>query len=221
MRMMITDLLDLTRIESGQKKRFIEPVDLLPIATAALDAVRISADERGIHLDLDAPDELIIAADASEMEIVFNNLISNAVKYNRDQGRVDVILSRKDDEVLIIVKDTGIGMTADEAAKLFGEFVRIKNDKTRTISGTGLGLSIVKKIAALYNGSASVESESDKGSVFRVRLIDASVRAIDDPVGAADHSDATTVSGRLSSVGIISDIKKSNGTELAIGGEQT
>ena len=70
----------------------------------------------------------------------------------------------------ICVTDTGIGLTEEEAAKLFGEFVRIKNDETRNIHGSGLGLSIVKKIADLYDGDVSVSSHPDQGSTFTVRL---------------------------------------------------
>jgi len=108
--------------------------------------------------------------DASEIEIVLNNLISNAVKYNRRHGSVDVFLNRDGEYVEIKVSDTGIGMTPEETAKLFGEFVRIKNEKTRQITGSGLGLSIVKKIAQLYDGTVNVTSEPDKGSTFTVRL---------------------------------------------------
>ena len=106
-------------------------------------------------------------ADRGEIEMILNNLVSNAVKYNRDGGRVDVTLRPDAGAVLIAVADTGIGMTAEEAGRLFGEFVRIKNDQTRHILGSGLGLSIVKKLAALYNGEAWVTSEP--GSAARSR----------------------------------------------------
>ncbi|MFH1377462.1 MAG: response regulator [Planctomycetota bacterium] len=219
MRKMILDLLDLTRIESGQKKRLVEPIDIVPIAAGAIDAVKAAATERGIALDLDAPDRLVLPADASEIEIIFNNLVSNAVKYNRDNGRVDVILSRHGDEVLIVVRDTGIGMTSDEAGRLFGEFVRIKNEKTRLVSGTGLGLSIVKKIAALYNGGVSVESAPDKGSAFRVKLTDTTAHDAGDSQTTSEPLERNSVSGRLSSIGIVSDLQRPGGSDQAIVGE--
>jgi signal transduction histidine kinase len=108
--------------------------------------------------------------DRGEIEIVLNNLISNAVKYNRDNGTVTVKLSDSPDEVVMTVSDTGIGMSEEERERLFGEFVRIKNDKTRNILGSGLGLNIVKRIAALYDGRVSVESTPDVGSTFSVVL---------------------------------------------------
>jgi signal transduction histidine kinase len=98
--------------------------------------------------------------------------VSNAVKYNKDNGRVDVMLSRDDGTITIEVKDTGIGMTKEEATKLFNDFVRIKNASTSGILGSGLGLSIVKKLALLYEGNAKVDSEPDVGSTFTVTLRD-------------------------------------------------
>lgn len=170
-RKLIFDLLDLTRIESGQKKRELGRVDLVEVARSAIEAVQADADRRGIAVSLVAPPSLELVADRGELDIVLNNLVSNAVKYNRDQGRVTVTLAeREPDTLAVAVEDTGIGLTPDEAAKLFGEFVRIKNAKTRTIPGSGLGLSIVKRLAQLYGGGVAVESTPDVGSTFTVVL---------------------------------------------------
>jgi signal transduction histidine kinase len=108
--------------------------------------------------------------DRGELEIILNNLLSNAVKYNRDGGRVDVSVEEVDGNAQVKVADTGIGMSQEEADKLFGEFVRIKNAKTRNIMGSGLGLSIVKKLTQMYNGSIDVQSAPDEGTTFTVRL---------------------------------------------------
>jgi signal transduction histidine kinase len=104
------------------------------------------------------------------LKLVLNNLITNAVKYNRDSGKVRITLKKENDLVKISVSDTGIGMSSEESAKLFKEFVRIKNEKTRHIDGSGLGLSIVKKIATIYNGDVNVTSQPNVGSTFNVRL---------------------------------------------------
>jgi signal transduction histidine kinase len=170
MRKLITDLLDLTRLESGQKKREIAQVDLVATAQAAIDGVAAEAKLRNITVGLDAPEKLAVWADRGEMEIVFNNLLTNAVKYNRPDGRVDVTIAAENDAARVTVADTGIGMTPEECAKLFGEFVRIKNKKTKDIPGTGLGLSILKKIARLYGGDVAVASEPDVGATFTVIL---------------------------------------------------
>ena len=118
---------------------------------------------------------MTLQADAGEVEIVLNNLISNAVKYNRDGGRVTVELRRRDPGVVIAVSDTGIGLKPEEAAKLFNEFVRIKNQDTVKVLGSGLGLSTVRKIANIYDGEATVTSEPGTGSTFTVALHDASL----------------------------------------------
>lgn len=170
MRKMIVDLLDLTRIESGERKRDVTEVDLREVAHTAIDTAAPEARERAITVALKENGPVLMRADRSELEIIFNNLMTNAVKYNRDGGRVDVELHAGGGQVSIVVTDTGIGMTTEESARLFSDFVRIKNEKTRNILGSGLGLSTVKKIAMLYGGEVSVESEPDTGSRFTVTL---------------------------------------------------
>ena len=93
------------------------------------------------------------------------------MKYNKQDGRVTLEISKPaPDSALIRCVDTGIGMTPEEQAKLFGEFVRIKNEHTRAIDGSGLGLSILRKIAGLYGGDVKVSSTYGEGSVFTVML---------------------------------------------------
>ena len=171
MRKLVADLLDLTRIESGQRQRQVAPVDLTDVARRALDSAGQAAQEHQITLALAAPaTPIMMAADPAELEIVLNNLVSNAIKYNRPNGRVDVTLTATDAVATVRVADTGIGMSADELARLFGEFVRIKNPKTRGILGSGLGLSIVKRLCKLYGGEVAVESTPDVGTAFTVTL---------------------------------------------------
>jgi signal transduction histidine kinase len=170
MRKLIVDLLNLTRIESGQKRRELVSVDLRDVARASIETVSAAAAARNITVALEAPEPAPMIGDRGELEIILNNLVSNAVKYNRDGGRVDVGIEPLHPGWRLRVADTGIGMTPEDCARLFQEFVRIKNDKTRTIPGTGLGLSIVKKLAQLYGGEATVESEPGVGSTFSVAL---------------------------------------------------
>ncbi len=170
MRKMIMDLLDLTRIESGQKKREISELNIREIALTAQETFTPDAQARDIKINLQSPDEVVMTGDRGEIEIIFNNLVSNAVKYNRDGGSVNVNITQDDDAITVAVTDTGIGMTKQEAAQLFGDFVRIKNEKTRKILGSGLGLAILKKISALYDGHIRVDSEPDVGSTFTVTL---------------------------------------------------
>lgn len=170
MRKLIMDLLDLTRLESGQKTRELARLDLREVAQAAIESVLPDAQGRGIAVALDAPAPVMMTADRGEMEIVLNNLLTNAVKYNRDGGRVDVALRTEGEAVRIRVADTGIGMSAEECGRLFQEFVRIKNDRTRNVLGSGLGLSILRKLARLYGGDVTVESEPEIGTTFMVEM---------------------------------------------------
>ncbi len=170
MRKLIYDLLDLTRIESGQKKRTLEQVDVCRVAAQVLETHQALAAERQITLAPAPAGPVLMQADPGELEIVFNNLVSNAVKYNQDGGSVTVKVEDGPDQVAIAVTDTGIGMTAEEMAKLFGEFSRIKNEKTRNILGSGLGLSILRRLAGLYHGEVKVQSAAGEGSTFTVTL---------------------------------------------------
>lgn len=170
MRKMITDLLDLTRIESGQKRRELAEVDVRQVAEMAIETALPEARARLVAIEMHADGPVPMFADRGELEIILNNLVSNAVKYNRDGGRVDIHLEQEDGAVTVRVADTGIGMTKEECAKLFGDFVRIKNSKTKGIMGSGLGLSIVKKLALLYEGGAVVTSEPDVGTSITVTL---------------------------------------------------
>lgn len=170
MRKLINDLLDLTRIESGQKQRHVIRQDIIPAVHAALDDARQAAKDLDLQVEADLPRSLEMTIDDSELTIILNNLLSNAVKYNRPDGKVHLTVRDLDEQVQFIVSDTGIGMTEEEAGRLFQEFVRIINSKTRRIPGSGLGLSTVKKVAALYDGRVELQSQPDVGSTFTVTL---------------------------------------------------
>jgi len=109
-------------------------------------------------------------ADPTDMEIIFNNLVSNSIKYNKRGGKAEIKIDEDTSNVILVFSDTGIGIKEEDKENLFSEFVRIKNEKTRNISGSGLGLSIVKKVVELYSGSITVDSSPDVGTTFTVRL---------------------------------------------------
>jgi len=171
MRNLIMDMMDLTRLESGKKVRELKKVDLNQVARIAMDTMEPMSIQKNVRMYLDAPENLFISADPDEIEIILNNLVSNAVKYNREGGSVHVVLRQLDSAIKIQVEDTGIGMKEEDIRLLFQEFVRIKNEKTKMITGSGLGLSIIKKLVEdNYSGSISVKSTPDVGSVFEVKL---------------------------------------------------
>jgi signal transduction histidine kinase len=170
MKKLIFDLLDMTRIESEQRKREFAQVNLCELAQKSIEANALIAKQQNIAINFEVRDDIVVQGDHTEIEIILNNLISNAVKYNKDGGKVDIKITADDKKVFISVSDTGIGLKEDEIGRLFKDFVRIKNEQTRNILGSGLGLSTVKKLAQLYNGDISVKSEFTKGSCFTVEL---------------------------------------------------
>ncbi len=170
MRHLIMDLLDFTKIRLERKEEKIQEVNLAQVASNAITTVQPYAIQMDVRIDLDVRSSAIIMADPDDMEIVFNNLVSNAVKYNKRGGRAEITIDCSDNEAIIVFGDSGIGILPDDMENLFAEFVRIKNEKTKNISGSGLGLSIVKKVIELYKGTIKVESTPDVGSIFTVHL---------------------------------------------------
>lgn len=178
MRKLVMDLLDLTRLESGKKKRAIESVDLSRAAAMAADAVSSMAEARKVEVKVEAQAPLTLMADPGEIDMIFSNLLTNAVKYNREGGRAVLEVKRTaPGGVLVRCSDTGIGMTEEELSRLFGEFARMKNEHTRGIDGSGLGLSILRKVVKLYGGEVRVSSRYGEGSSFEMVLGDAETAA--------------------------------------------
>jgi signal transduction histidine kinase len=170
MQKLITDLLDLTSLELVERQRNLVKVDVAAIAHETADSLKEETVAGNIAIELQAENPVMFEVDPGDMEMVLRNLISNAIKYNRQDGRVIVGIKPDDEGIIIEVSDTGIGMNKEDQTLLFKEFSRIKNEKTRNIMGSGLGLSIVKKIALIYNGDITIESESGKGTTLRVKL---------------------------------------------------
>lgn len=169
MKRLISDMLDLTRIESGVKVRNIEEYSLTEIVSEMVEGVRQQAEERKIKIYTEIPD-FNIKVDRVDIEIILTNLLTNAVKYNKEGGEIRLTARSIGKALKIQCRDTGIGMTEEEIGKLFKEFTRIRNEKTKNILGNGLGLSILKKITTLYNGEVKAESKFGQGSEFTVIL---------------------------------------------------
>jgi len=170
MRNLIMDLLDFTKIRLERKEEKIQEVDLAEVAKGAIVTVQPYAIQMEVSINLDVRNDSTIMADPEDMEIIFNNLISNAVKYNKFGGKAEITIDSSENEVFLIFTDTGIGISEADRENLFREFMRVKNERTKNISGSGLGLSIVRKVIELYHGTIKVDSTPDLGTVFTVRL---------------------------------------------------
>ena len=147
----------------------IERIDVGTTVGKLVEFHRTQAEERGISLSLSCsgPTRPLLA-DAGDLERVMTNLLSNAIKYNREGGQIRVRLDSLPTVLRIEVEDTGLGMRPEDVKRAGEEFFRVKNEKTRVITGTGLGLSLVRRIVKSYHGNLEIESEPDKGSVFRI-----------------------------------------------------
>ncbi len=166
---MVNDLLDISRMELKTVHREIKRVCLQEVISSILELFQLDINKKGIQVifEKDAS-ELCIKADNDEISRLFTNLISNAIKYNRDQGIINISLYQSDNYIITEIKDSGIGLKPEDKQRLFSEFFRAKNEKTKNISGTGLGLSIVKRIVDSYSGKIEVESEFGEGTTFKV-----------------------------------------------------
>ncbi|MDZ7721755.1 MAG: response regulator [candidate division KSB1 bacterium] len=167
---MINDLLNISRMEAGKVRREIEQVDLAGLLKDKIELFTKEIKQKNLQLDIRLQKDFMVKCDREEIERVFNNLISNAVKYNKENGTISIKAGKDGHYAKVSVSDTGIGLQPDEKDRLFEEFYRAKNKFTRKITGTGLGLSIVKRIIDANAGKIIVESEFEKGTTFTVFL---------------------------------------------------
>jgi len=169
---LIADLLDMSRIISGQMRLDVQQVELPVVIQAALDSVRPAASAKDVklHTVLDAVTTAVHGDPARLQQIVWN-LVSNAVKFTPRGGRVQVILSRVNSHVEISVSDTGKGIPSDFLPHVFERFRQADSSTTREHGGLGLGLAIVKQLVELHGGTVNAASEGEgKGSTFTVHL---------------------------------------------------
>jgi PAS domain S-box-containing protein len=168
---LIKDLLDLSKIEAGKMVQYKEPLSLQEVIQRVVDLMKAEADAKKLDLQFSTSTEIpLIQADRNSMEGIFTNLISNAIKYTPEGGKIGVTLSEEGGFVKASVLDTGIGIKKEDLPRIFDKFYRVKTIETRQIVGTGLGLSIVKSIVDAHLGSISVESEEGGGTIFTVLL---------------------------------------------------
>jgi two-component system phosphate regulon sensor histidine kinase PhoR len=166
---LIKDLLDLSKIEAGKMVQYKEPLSLQEVIQRVVDLMRVEAENKKIDLQFSAPPKIsLIHADRNSMEGIFTNLISNAIKYTPEGGKVWVHLGDEGGFVKANVSDTGIGIKREDLPRIFDRFYRVKTAETRQIVGTGLGLSIVQSIVDAHLGSITVESKEGGGTTFSV-----------------------------------------------------
>ena len=165
---LINDLLFVAQVNAGKLNVAIEDVDLGVVAAEAVADARSRADAAQVSLAFECDPSPMVRADRMRLGQVFDNLISNAVKFTPPGGRVGLTVSSIGDDVTIVVADSGMGMTPEDQQRLFTRFFRTK--AAAKIEGTGLGLSITKAILDAHHGSITVESEVGLGTRFIVTV---------------------------------------------------
>jgi PAS domain S-box-containing protein len=164
---LVNDLLDISKMET--KQRELKDYEISQSVKFALDTFQNEIKNKELHIDLNIENDIpLFKCDEEEISRIFTNLISNAIKYNKINGKINISLCSNPDNIIIQVKDNGIGMKEKEQEKLFQEFYRAKNEFTKNISGTGLGLSIVKKIVDSYSGRIEVQSQWGSGTSIQI-----------------------------------------------------
>jgi two-component sensor histidine kinase len=168
---LIDDILDVDRLKSTTLKIKKEPQDLREILRECRERLLILAHQKGLDLRLELPPEIpLILGERGRLVQIFNNLLSNAIKYTRS-GFVEVkVQFSGEEQVSVLITDSGIGLDKNERAKLFQKFYRSDSSLTRSEQGTGLGLVITKALIEAHGGEILVESEKGRGSVFKVHF---------------------------------------------------
>ncbi len=168
---LIGEILDLSKLEAGKLKMEFTRVDVAASAVNVVEAMVPVAQRRGIQLEfIGTPESAIVWADGGRLEEVLMNLLSNALKFTPDGGRVAVRVGEEDTDVEVAVEDSGPGITADELPLLFEKFSQTQTGRAMPRSGTGLGLVICRHLVEAHGGRIWVESQPGHGSRFAFRL---------------------------------------------------
>jgi signal transduction histidine kinase len=168
---LIDDLLDVSRIASGKLQLDLRPVHIAPVIETAVAAIRPTAEVKGVRvettLDLQAG---FVSGDRERLQQVVLNLLTNAVKFSPERGRVRVLCEREGEWARVHVEDEGIGIAREFLPRVFDRFQQADMSTTKQYGGLGIGLALVKELIEAHGGSAEVRSGAGGGTTFGVRL---------------------------------------------------
>jgi nitrogen-specific signal transduction histidine kinase len=220
---MVDDLLDVNRITRGKIELRTHRVELAPIVQHAVEAVRPICENRGHDLSVTLPQHpLYLDADPARLAQVLSNLLNNACKFTNNGGRITLTAEEQAEQVVIRVKDNGIGISADQLPRIFTMFVQADTSLERSVSGLGIGLTLVKNLVEMHGGTVEALSEGiGRGSEFVVCL-PISVATFEPQLPApTELKPATTVSRRILVVDDNRDSAKTLAMLLDVTGHQT
>jgi signal transduction histidine kinase len=168
---LIGNLLNISKIEMGSLSLHRQRVKLHDLLSDAFESITQQSKGSTLEFQLRLPAEIgLVAVDKDLLRIAVDNLLTNAIKYNRPGGTVTLSAEETDEEIIVRVRDTGIGIPRDDQAKVFDKFFRAANEEVTERSGHGLGLYLAKQIVELHHGELTVSSEPGRGTEFTLLL---------------------------------------------------
>jgi PAS domain S-box-containing protein len=168
----INDILNFSRIEAGQVEYHLEAVPLVDVVSSVSQMIAPQAEQKGLHLDATRCDPRVVAwADRSKVEQILLNLLSNAVKFTEPGGRIDLSCEARGAVVALVVRDSGVGIPAEQLQAIFEPFVQVGRTLSTPNEGTGLGLAISRDLARAMGGEVAAASAVGEGSTFTVTLV--------------------------------------------------
>jgi signal transduction histidine kinase len=167
---LVDDLLFVARLRTGQLDLNPKELDLAEVAAHTVAEMRPRAEQKGLTLVLDAPEPVQVEADRGRIFQLLDNLVSNAIKFTPEDGLIELAVARTPEGARLEIRDTGIGIGAAEAERVFEQFFRTRAAVKNQIPGTGLGLFIARAIAEAHGGTISASPREDGGTVFRIDL---------------------------------------------------
>ena len=166
----VEGLVALSRLDAGEAKVEWVQFDLAELATTTADQMNLLAEDKGITVQSNSKQNVLVEGDRARLKQVIVNLLDNAIKYTSGGGTIRLNVTRQNGHAILDIADTGIGIPAESVPHVFDRFFRVDKARSRDEGGAGLGLSIVKSICTAHNAEVHVESAVGKGSRFRIRL---------------------------------------------------
>ncbi|KAB3539064.1 GHKL domain-containing protein [Alkaliphilus pronyensis] len=167
---LVNNLVDITKIDGGYYEISLENHNIVEIIKVITYSVKDYIEEKGIYFEFySEEEEIVTACDPDQIERIMLNLLSNAIKFTKPEGRITISIKKRKDSLLVIVKDTGVGIPEDKLELVFERFMQANKTFSRN-NGSGIGLALVKLLVELHKGSIRVESKLNEGSEFIIRL---------------------------------------------------
>ena len=193
LRDLVTDMLDVARLEAGRAEFKLEPVNIVELTKSIVDMQSVPAQQAKVRLEYEPEAELpSVLADKNKLQIIITNFISNAIKYNREGGNVTISHELKDGRLVTSVADTGLGIPADQQAHIFEKFYRVQHADRANVPGTGLGMYITKRFVESMGGGVWFASTHGQGTTFSFGLPVSPATVQNHPVVVKDQSPADT-----------------------------